>query len=184
MARYDSPQRLSYRAKDWEWEGWIEEYSRFRRATKLHKEDGDVQRGSLLYSMGTQQAVQILKTFRWEEEEDTDYDLLVKKFSEYFLPKRNLIHDRSLSPADASGRSHFTHFPHGVLRRNRKNMQKVPQTIYTIPPDPETDLPEETETQEQETLTGTENPTPQPPVQNVSRYGRIIKQPARYIEEH
>ncbi|KAK7101364.1 hypothetical protein V1264_019753 [Littorina saxatilis] len=147
MARYDSPQRLSYRAKDWEWEGWIEEYSRFRRATKLYKEDGDVQRGSLLYSMGTQQAVQILKTFRWEEEEeDTDYDLVVKKFSEYFLPKRNLIHDRSLSPADASGRSHFTHFPHGVLRRNRKNMQKVPQTIYTIPPDPETDLPEETGT--------------------------------------
>ncbi|KAK7102732.1 hypothetical protein V1264_020913 [Littorina saxatilis] len=95
MARYDPPQRYSYRAKDWE--GWIEDYSRFRRATKLHKEDGDVQRDSLLYSMGTQQAVQILKTFRWEEEEeDTDYDLLVKKFSEYFLPKRNLIHDRSL----------------------------------------------------------------------------------------
>lgn len=89
-----------------------------------------------------------------------------------------------LSPADASGRSYFIQSPRGVLRRNRKNMQKVPQTIYTIPPDPETDLPEETETQEQETLTGTENPTPQPPVQNVSRYGRILKQPARYIEEH
>ncbi|KAK7088686.1 hypothetical protein V1264_022578 [Littorina saxatilis] len=89
-----------------------------------------------------------------------------------------------LSPADASGRSYFIQSPRGVLRRNRKNMQKVAQTIYTIPPDPETDLPEETETQEQETLTGTENPTPQPPVQNVSRYGRILKQPARYIEEH
>jgi len=86
-----------------------------------------------------------------------------------------------LSPADASGRSYLVQSPRGVLRRNRKNLQKVPQAIYSIPPEPETDLPEES--QEQEAPTGTGNAILQNPVQNVSRYGRVIKQPARYIEE-
>ena len=75
---------------------------RFRRATKFHKEDGDVQRDSLLYAMGAKQAVQIMKTFKWAVDEngdpaesDTDFDILMHKFDEYFLPKRNIIHDRS-----------------------------------------------------------------------------------------
>ena len=76
---------------------------RFRRATKLHKEDGDVQRDSLLYAMGAKQAVQIMKTFKWDVDEngdpaesDADFDILMHKFDEYFLPKRNIIHDRSM----------------------------------------------------------------------------------------
>jgi hypothetical protein len=53
--------------------------------------------------MGTKQAVQILNTFKWATDDDgepteadTDFDTLIQKFTEYFLPKRNVIHDRSM----------------------------------------------------------------------------------------
>ena len=69
-ARYNPPPRFSFRAADWE--EWSEDFMRFRRATKLHKEHGDVQRDSFLYSMGTKQAVQIMKTFKWAVDENGD----------------------------------------------------------------------------------------------------------------
>ena len=93
-ARYDSPSPFSFHAADWE--EWSEDVMRFRRATKLHKEDRDVQRDSLLYAMGTKQAVQIMKTFKWAVDEngdpaesDADFDILMHKFDEYFLQKPN-----------------------------------------------------------------------------------------------
>ena len=50
MAKLDPPPKFTF--KPTEWLEWIEEFGRFRTATKLHKEDGDVQRDSLLYAMG------------------------------------------------------------------------------------------------------------------------------------
>ncbi|XP_014676826.1 PREDICTED: uncharacterized protein K02A2.6-like [Priapulus caudatus] len=110
MARYDPPAKFTFKAE--EWSEWIEEFGRFRKATKLHKEDGEVQRDSLIYCMGGKQANKIFKTLKFvshdvpdpenpsatirEEEKDTDYDTVVKKFTQYFIPKRNIIHERSL----------------------------------------------------------------------------------------
>lgn len=76
-----------------EWEEWIEEFNRYRRATKLHKEDGDIQRDTLIYVMGGKQANKIFKTLKFvDPEKDTDFDTLVNKFTAYFILKRNLTH--------------------------------------------------------------------------------------------
>lgn len=109
MARYDPPEKFSFKAE--EWPEWIEEFERFRKATKLHYEDGEVQRDSLIYCMG-KKANQIFKTLKFVvrevpdpndntktvqlQEKDTDYDTVVEKLTAYFIPKRNIIHERSL----------------------------------------------------------------------------------------
>ena len=50
MAKLHAPEKFSFRPN--EWEEWIEEFSRYRRAMKLHKEDGETQRDTLIYVMG------------------------------------------------------------------------------------------------------------------------------------
>ena len=108
MAKFDPPQKFSFKPS--EWSEWIEDFNRFRKATKLHLEEGDVQRDSLIYCMDSRQAGKIFATFRFNtieqpdpddptktvqvQEKDTDYDCLVRKFTEYFIPKRNIIHER------------------------------------------------------------------------------------------
>ena len=95
MAKFDPPPKFSFRPN--EWLEWIEEFGRFRTATKLHKEDGDVQRDSLLYSMGGREANRIFRTLTFvSPEKDTEYDTLVSKLTEYFIPKRNIVHALAL----------------------------------------------------------------------------------------
>ena len=59
MAKFDPPAKFFFKAN--EWDSWIQEFQRFRTASKLNKEDGDVQRDSLLYCM----AEQLMATFKW-----------------------------------------------------------------------------------------------------------------------
>ena len=54
MAKLDPPEKFSFKPN--EWVDWIEEFGRYRRATRLHKEDGDIQRDTLIYVMGGKQA--------------------------------------------------------------------------------------------------------------------------------
>ena len=49
MARVNPPAPFSFKKNE-----WLDEFARFRIGTKLHKEEGDVQRDSLLYAMGGQ----------------------------------------------------------------------------------------------------------------------------------
>ena len=70
-----------------EWLEWLDEFARFRITTQLHKEEGDVQRDSLLYAMGEQQANRIFSTLTFVAPEvDTKYETLVSKQMEYFIP--------------------------------------------------------------------------------------------------
>jgi hypothetical protein len=110
MAKFDPPPKFSFRSN--EWEEWLQDFQRFRIASKLHKEEGDVQRDSLLYCMGSRKAEQVMTSFRWGktrvpdpnnanqevevDEVDTMYDILVNKFTNYFIPRRNIIHERSI----------------------------------------------------------------------------------------
>ena len=93
MARFNPPAPFSFKPN--EWPQWLDEFARFRIATKLHKEEGDVQRDSLLYAMGGQQANRIFRTLTFVAPEvDTKYETLVSKLTEYFIPQRNVIHER------------------------------------------------------------------------------------------
>ncbi|XP_052817965.1 uncharacterized protein K02A2.6-like [Mya arenaria] len=94
MLRLNPPESFNF-ANPVEWPDWKQRFSRFRMATKLHKDDGEVQVSVLVYSMG-KEAEHIVKTFEFEEgEEDTDYETVLGKFEKYFVPKRNIIHERA-----------------------------------------------------------------------------------------
>ena len=56
-----------------------------------------MQRDSLLYAMGGREANRIFRTLLFTPPDtDTDYNTLVAKFTEYFIPKRNIIHKRCI----------------------------------------------------------------------------------------
>ena len=95
MAKFDPSPKFTLKPS--EWLEWIEEFGRFRTATKLHKEDGDVQRDSLLYAMGGREAYRIFRTLLFTPPDtDTDYNTLVNNLTDYFIPKRNIIHERCI----------------------------------------------------------------------------------------
>lgn len=93
MLRLEQPKKFSFRAE--EWPEWITEFKRFRTAGKLHREEGEVQRDTLLYCMGTE-SEKVLRALTFgDNESDTDFDCLVKKFEDYFIPQRNIIFERA-----------------------------------------------------------------------------------------
>lgn len=71
----------------------------------MNKDSGEVQVNTLLYAMG-REAEAIYDSFVYddsgevdEEEErgrpELDYDTVIAKFSDHFVPKRNVIHERA-----------------------------------------------------------------------------------------
>ena len=100
--RLDPPQKFSFRAE--EWSAWVTEFRRFRNASKLSKESGEVQRDTLLYVMGSD-SEKIFRSLKFEkvtqpngdevQEVDTDFETLVTKFNNYFVMKKNIIYERS-----------------------------------------------------------------------------------------
>uniref|UniRef100_A0A3B4U8Y0 ribonuclease H n=1 Tax=Seriola dumerili TaxID=41447 RepID=A0A3B4U8Y0_SERDU len=78
-----------------EWPEWKQRFSRFRLATKLNKDDEEIQVSSLIYAMGSE-AEKIFSSFVFTaEDQKKDYELILKKFDEYFIPRRNIIHERA-----------------------------------------------------------------------------------------
>ncbi|XP_056142138.1 uncharacterized protein pogzb [Lampris incognitus] len=66
-----------------------------RTATELHKKDGEVQVSTLLYSLG-KKAEQVYKTFTFgADEKEDDYETVLQKLENYFVPKVNVIHQRA-----------------------------------------------------------------------------------------
>ena len=79
MARCNPSAPFSFKPN--EWQEWLDELARFRIATKLHKEEGDVQRLVVIYAMGGggggggQQANRIFRTLTFfAPEVDTKYE--------------------------------------------------------------------------------------------------------------
>ena len=64
-----------------------------RLASKLSKEDQEVQVSALLYSMGPE-AERIYSTFELAEGDRT-FDTVLSKFDEHFITQRNIIHLRA-----------------------------------------------------------------------------------------
>ncbi|KAK7093228.1 hypothetical protein V1264_007018 [Littorina saxatilis] len=76
------------------WAEWRQRFGRYRVASKLMKEDGEIQVSSLIYSMGNE-AEKIFSQFNLNAEDSKKYDVVLEKFNEYFLPKKNVIHERA-----------------------------------------------------------------------------------------
>ena len=106
MPKFCPPEPLPFDQPS-KWPEWKERFERYRIASRLHKDDGDVQVSTLIYCMG-RQAENIYKTFQFdllveaEEEDDeevpdprNDYDVVISKFDAYFVPKKNKVHERT-----------------------------------------------------------------------------------------
>lgn len=77
------------------WQLWKDRFSRFRLATELDKKDGIIQVSSLLYAMGAE-ADRIFAQFTFANEgQKKDFDIVLKKFDDHFVPARNVIHERA-----------------------------------------------------------------------------------------
>ena len=94
MAKFPPPKEFSFTPGDWA--AWRERFERCARATKLSNEEESVRIDCLVYSMG-EKADSIFKTFTYGPGESADkYDVVIKKFEQYFVPKRNVIYERSM----------------------------------------------------------------------------------------
>ena len=92
MAKFNPPTNFNF-SNPSEWPDW-KRFTRYRIATKLHKNDKDIQVNSLIYAMG-KEAEHIFKSLAFAEAGDEEkYDKVMEKLDEYFVPKRNIIHER------------------------------------------------------------------------------------------
>ena len=104
MAKLGPPEKFDC-TRPAEWPMWRRRFDRYRVATKLDRDSGVVQVNTLLYAMGSE-AEAIYDSFVFDRsvalEDDADevcpendYDIVIKKFHEHFVPKRNVIHERA-----------------------------------------------------------------------------------------
>lgn len=94
MAKFHAPEAFDFTAPI-EWPDWFQRFSRYRLATKLNKEEDIVQISALIYAMG-RQGEHIFKSLVFETAGDEDkYEKVVEKLNGYFIPKRNVIHERA-----------------------------------------------------------------------------------------
>ena len=94
MAKVKPPKEFSFEPT--EWTAWRARFERYIRASKLSDEEESVQVDILVYTMG-EKADTIMNTFTYATGETaTDFKTVLKKFEDYFLPKRNIIYERSI----------------------------------------------------------------------------------------
>ena len=109
MPNVNPPESFQF-DKPADWPEWKQRFLRFRSATKLDRETPTVQVSLLVYAMG-RKAEKIYSSFQLATTvqapaaastaaaaaavPDADnFDLLMKWFDAYFIPKRNIIHER------------------------------------------------------------------------------------------
>ena len=93
MLKLSPPERFDF-FKPLDWPDWKQNFLQFRLATKLHKEDGDVQVSALVYTM-ERETEHVYKSFTLAEGDEKKFDVILDKFDEHFVPKRNVIHERA-----------------------------------------------------------------------------------------
>jgi len=69
-------------------------FLRYRLASKLIKENGEVQVATLVYCMGSE-AENVYETFDLSDDDQKNVLRVSEKFDDHFVPKRNIIHERA-----------------------------------------------------------------------------------------
>lgn len=88
----DPPQIFSFQPH--EWPSWKKRFERFRTCSGLESVTSKRQVNTLIYTMGDR-AEEILTSFNLSREEEDNYDVVVQKFENYFIPMRNKIYERA-----------------------------------------------------------------------------------------
>lgn len=85
MAKFSPPSEFKFESPT-EWPEWKQRFRRYRLATKLSTDDGEIQVSPLIYAMGSE-SEKIFSSFEFEEEDDKkDFEVVMKKFDDYFIP--------------------------------------------------------------------------------------------------
>ena len=95
MAHIKPPDQLDFSRAATDWIPWKKRFDRYRIASKLAKDSGDVQVNTLLYAMGPQ-SEGVFPQFSLSEDDSKKYDVVITKFDNHFAPKRNVIHERTM----------------------------------------------------------------------------------------
>lgn len=77
-----------------EWTKWIRRFERFRVASGLISKEEKEQVNMLVYTMG-EKADDIFASFKLSEKKAVEYKAVVEKFTAHFIPKINVIFERS-----------------------------------------------------------------------------------------
>lgn len=94
MAKFTPPEQFDF-SKPEAWPDWKLRFGRYRIASRLTEEEENVQVNALIYSMGAE-AEHIFKAFTFTNAADADvYAVVMAKFDEHFIPKRNVIYERA-----------------------------------------------------------------------------------------
>ena len=94
MAKFAPPQSLDF-SQPATWPAWKQRFERYATISKLTKEDKDIQVSMLIYCMGSN-AEEIFAAFTWDNDDDQkDPDKVMKRFENYFVPRRNVIFERA-----------------------------------------------------------------------------------------
>lgn len=86
-----APQQFSFHAE--EWEQWRLRFLRFRSASGLDLKNGIDQVNSLIYLMGPQ-AEPIFQSLKIAKDKLNDFEEVIKKFNDHFIPSKNVIYER------------------------------------------------------------------------------------------
>ena len=87
-----APDKFSYKAE--EWPQWIRRFERYRLASDLAEKESPVQVNTLIYCLG-EKSEDILASFRLSAEDSGKYDVVKKKFDDYFVIRKNVIFERA-----------------------------------------------------------------------------------------
>ncbi|KAK3751551.1 hypothetical protein RRG08_043141 [Elysia crispata] len=86
MAKFHPPENFDF-MRPAGWPEWRERFDRNRKASKLHKEEEDVQVSTLIYALG-KEADKIVKTFTFTNAADANkYEPVLQKFNDHFVPR-------------------------------------------------------------------------------------------------
>ena len=75
------------------WRRWIQQFRLFLDATGFDKKPAKVQCSTLLTVAG-EEALKIFNTFGLSDEDKVKIDVVIKKFEEYYTPKKNVAYER------------------------------------------------------------------------------------------
>ena len=94
MPKFNPPENFNF-DRPTEWPEWRARFCRYRIASELTAKSGEVQVSSLIYAL-RKEAEHIFRTFKFENDGDSDkFEVVLAKFDEHFVPKRNIIHERA-----------------------------------------------------------------------------------------
>ena len=91
MASYQftPPEPFDFSRPD-NWPRWIRHFERFQQASSLTEKGEETQVNTLIYTIGAE-ADDVLQVFKLSEE-NQKYDIIKKKFEDYFLKRQNTIY--------------------------------------------------------------------------------------------